>query len=69
MPSCRRAFRPASHPGLRITRIWGFTSLEERAAFRARPYAAGVWPPQGGPEQIIKATSTIALPESYSPLH
>ena len=53
----------------RITHVWGFATLEERAALRAKSYAAGVWPPQGGPEQIIKATSTIALPEDYSPLH
>ncbi|WP_428532528.1 NIPSNAP family protein [Rhodopila sp.] len=52
----------------RITHIWGFASLEQRAALRAKSYAAGIWPPRGGPEQIIEATSTIALPESYSPL-
>ena len=33
----------------RITHIWGFQSLEERAALRAKFYAAGLWPPQGGP--------------------
>jgi hypothetical protein len=52
----------------RITHIWGFQSLEERAALRAKFYAAGLWPPQGGPEQILEATSTIALPEDNSPL-
>lgn len=52
----------------RITHIWGFASLEQRAALRARHYAAGLWPPKGGPEQIARATSTIYLPESYSPL-
>jgi hypothetical protein len=52
----------------RITHIWGFESLEQRAALRAKFYAAGLWPPQGGPEQILEATSTIALPESKSPL-
>jgi hypothetical protein len=52
----------------RITHIWGFASLEERAALRARHYAAGVWPPKGGPENISDASNAIALPEHYSPL-
>lgn len=53
----------------RITHIWGFNDLMERTTLRARAYGAGVWPPKGGPEQIIKATSTIALPAPDSPLH
>jgi hypothetical protein len=52
----------------RITHIWGFASLEQRAALRTKFYAAGLWPPHGGPEQIIEATSTIALPADFSPL-
>lgn len=52
----------------RITHIWGFSSLEQRAKLRARHYAAGLWPPKGGPEQIARATSTICIPEPYSPL-
>ncbi len=53
----------------RITHIWGFKNLLERATLRTLAYGAGVWPPQGGPEQIIEATSTIALPEPSSPFH
>jgi hypothetical protein len=52
----------------RITHIWGFESLEQRAALRAKFYATGLWPPEGGPQQIAEATSTIALPEDSSPL-
>jgi len=52
----------------RITHIWGFDSLEQRASLRARHYADGLWPPQGGPQQIAHATSTIYVPETYSPL-
>jgi NIPSNAP len=52
----------------RITHIWGFGSLAERATLRESAYGAGVWPPKGGPEQIIEATSTIALPLGGSPL-
>jgi hypothetical protein len=53
---------------VRITHIWGFESLEQRSALRAEAYAAGVWPPKGGPEEIIEATSMIGVPEGYSPL-
>jgi len=52
----------------RITHIWGFDSLEQRSILRANAYGAGLWPPQGGPENIKEATSTIALPQSWSPL-
>ena len=53
----------------RITHIWGFTDLGQRAALRADAYARGVWPPRGGPDQILEATSTITLPEAGSPLN
>jgi NIPSNAP len=52
----------------RITHVWGFASLEERASLRSKAYDTGVWPPKGGPENILAATSTIAIPEGYSPL-
>jgi hypothetical protein len=53
----------------RITHIWGFSSLEERMNLRAQHYSAGLWPPDGGPQQIEKATSTICLPEAWSPMY
>ncbi len=53
----------------RIAHIWGFSSLEERMALRKQHYAEGLWPPKGGPEQIEAATSTICIPEPWSPLH
>ena len=52
----------------RITHIWGFRTIQERFDLRARHYAAGLWPPKGGPEQIDHATSTIALAGPGSPL-
>jgi hypothetical protein len=52
----------------RITHIWAFDSLDQRARLRSEAYGTGVWPPKGGPEQIVEATSTIALPEAMSPL-
>ncbi|WP_410014505.1 NIPSNAP family protein [Sodalis sp. C49] len=48
----------------RITHIWTFASLEERARLRAEHYAAGLWPPKGGPQQIIRAASFICLAEN-----
>ncbi|MCS3470059.1 hypothetical protein M2401_003809 [Pseudomonas sp. JUb42] len=53
----------------RITHIWGFSSLQERAELRARHYANGLWPPKGAPEQIARATTMICIPEPCSPLH
>lgn len=52
----------------RITHIWGFSSLEERAALRAQHYAAGLWPPKGAPQQIASATTMVCVPMDYSPL-
>lgn len=52
----------------RITHIWAFEDLEQRTRLRAKAYAAGVWPPKGGPENILEAISTIVLPEAFSPL-
>ena len=52
----------------RITHIWGFESLAQRASLREAAYSTAVWPPKGGPENILEATSTIALPEGWSPL-
>jgi hypothetical protein len=53
----------------RITHIWGFDSLAQRAALRSAAYGAAIWPPKGGPENILEAVSVVALPESDSPLH
>ena len=47
----------------RITHVWGFDSLAQRASLRTAAYSAGLWPPKGGPENILEAISIIALPE------
>ncbi|MFC6744866.1 NIPSNAP family protein [Methylobacterium persicinum] len=46
----------------RITHVWAFDSLEQRAHLRETHYANGTWPPKGGPDQIAEAMSVIALP-------
>lgn len=52
----------------RITHIWGFESLEQRNQLRREHYAAGLWPPAGGPERIEQATSMIAIAEPGLPI-
>ncbi|WP_416964914.1 NIPSNAP family protein [Streptomyces sp. Agncl-13] len=52
----------------RIVHVWPFQSLDERVRIRRELYAAGTWPPPGGPERIAHATSTIAWPVPGSPL-
>ena len=47
----------------RITHVWGFDSLAQRASLRTAAYSTGLWPPKGGPENILEAISIIALPE------
>ncbi|WAL68653.1 NIPSNAP family protein [Amycolatopsis cynarae] len=53
----------------RITHIWPFPDLNERLAIRRESYQRGIWPPENGPENIAHATSTIAIPTAFSPLH
>ncbi|GGC64401.1 NIPSNAP family protein [Chelatococcus reniformis] len=52
----------------RITHIWPYAGLDERSAVRAKATADGIWPPPGAPEQVLEASSAIAVPEPYSPL-
>jgi hypothetical protein len=47
----------------RITHIWGFESLAQRASLRSAAFSASVWPPKGGPENVLDAVSVIAMPE------
>ncbi|MGY4225023.1 hypothetical protein ACVMIH_002384 [Bradyrhizobium sp. USDA 4503] len=47
----------------RITHIWAFESLAQRASLRSTAFSAGVWPPRGGPENVLEAVSVIAMPE------
>lgn len=53
----------------RITHIWPYRSLEERATARAESVKAGAWPPVGGPAWLKPAMkSQIFLPAAFSPL-
>lgn len=52
----------------RITHIWGFSGVDERMKLRGDHYAAKLWPPKGGPQQIAQASSTISIAEPGLPL-
>lgn len=53
----------------RIVHIWPFSGMDDRVSIRRSLYADGMWPPPGGPEHIMSATSTMAWPLPGSPLH
>jgi hypothetical protein len=52
----------------RIIQIWPFHGLDARVDIRRDLYAQGLWPPPGGPQQILEATSIITWPTEFSPL-
>lgn len=53
----------------RLTQIWPYRSLEERAKARSQSVADGKWPPKGGPDWLTPdMTSSIAMPLAFSPL-
>ena len=53
----------------RLTQIWPYASLEQRAQARAQSVADGKWPPKGGPDWLTPdMTSTVAMPLAISPL-
>ncbi len=53
----------------RVTQIWPYQSLEERAKARSQSVADGKWPAKGGPDWLTPdMTSAIAMPLPFSPL-
>lgn len=52
----------------RITHIWGFEGVDQRTRLRADHYASGLWPPENGPENILRASSVIAVAEPGWPI-
>jgi hypothetical protein len=53
----------------RLTHIWPYPSLNDRAAIRAEAVSRGNWPPAGGPDWLTTAMqSWICLPLPGSPL-
>ena len=52
----------------RMLHIMAYQSYDAQAALRVNLYRRGVWPPKGAPEQILQATSALALRTRISPL-
>jgi NIPSNAP protein len=55
-------------PTLRFVHIWPYSSLDERARIRAKAIETGLWPPPGGPDQLLVMQSDIFLPAAFSPI-
>jgi NIPSNAP protein len=56
-------------PLLRFMHIWPYASLDERQRLRTKAVADGVWPPPGGPDQLVAQQADIFLPADFSPLN
>ena len=52
----------------RIMHLWPYRTLEERLEIRTKTVNDGVWPPKGGPAQLLDMHSTVYLPADFSPL-
>jgi len=52
----------------RFMHIWPYPSLEVRAATRRTAIETGVWPPPGGPGQLLTMANAIFLPAPFSPI-
>jgi NIPSNAP len=52
----------------RMLHIWPYSSLDERAAVRARASKEGLWPPPGGSDHLLSLQSELFVPTAFSPL-
>lgn len=53
----------------RITHIWPYADLNQRAALRAEAVRRGIWPPKSTGWLTPEMQSSICLPADISPLH
>jgi hypothetical protein len=53
---------------VRFMHIWPYPSLEVRAQTRKIAVETGVWPPPGGPGQLLTMANSIFLPAPFSPI-
>jgi hypothetical protein len=51
----------------RITHIWPYRTLDERAAVRAAAVKDGIWPPKGTADNVTEMVSWIGVPTAFSP--
>jgi hypothetical protein len=62
------AFTALDGPQPRFLNVWAYESLDERARVRAEAVQKGLWPPKGGPANLVKMESTVCAPVAFSPL-
>ncbi len=48
--------------------LWPYADLNARQEIRKQAVDAGVWPPPGGPTEVLTQESKILLPASFSPM-
>lgn len=52
----------------RFMHIWPYPDLVTRAQTRKTAIETGVWPPPGGPDQLLAMHNDIYLPAAFSPI-
>lgn len=52
----------------RFVHIWPYPSLDERQRLRSEAVKMGVWPPPGGPDQLLSQDADIYLAAPFSPM-
>jgi hypothetical protein len=52
----------------RFMHIWPYSGLDERQRLRGEAVKLGVWPPPGGPDQLLAQQADIYLPAPFSPI-
>lgn len=52
----------------RFVHIWPYASLDVRQSIRAEAVRAGVWPPPGGPDQLVAQQADIYFAAPFSPI-
>ncbi len=52
----------------RFVHIWPYASLDARQSIRGEAVKAGVWPPPGGPDQLVSQQADIYFAAPFSPI-
>lgn len=52
----------------KFVHIWGYESLDHRAAVRAEAVAKGIWPPKGRKETLQSQSNKVILAAPFSPV-
>jgi hypothetical protein len=52
----------------RFVHIWPYASLDDRQRIRGGAVTMGVWPPPGGPDQLLAQQADIYFAATFSPI-